>query len=109
MLVLALVPSLSATSPSPNPKEEEGVGLGPENLSAEESRGHSRCPGALQANRAPQDPAMTWCIEPGQGLDLRGRQHSDRPVTTYIDVALSKIAMGCGTQPAPVDEMAERP
>lgn len=72
------------------PKRKEGVSLGL-NIKRPAGRGHSGCPGALQTNRGPRDPATTRCIEPSQGPDLRGRQHSDRPVTTYIDVALSTI------------------
>lgn len=44
------------------PKEERGGKPRLEKLSAEQDRGDSGCPGALQTNRAPLDPA-TACTD----------------------------------------------
>lgn len=55
-----------------SPKRKEGVSLGLNIKRREQGRGHSGCPGSLQANRAPQDPATTRCIEPSQASICEG-------------------------------------
>lgn len=52
--LLALVSSVSYCGP----KEERGGKPRLEKLSAEQDKGDSGCPGALQTNRAPLDPAI---------------------------------------------------